>query len=63
MAVIKVLTQSDTRGLDATQRALAKAAETVHNSRSTDVSDRQAMVDNNRIVGNRVKAKIAFVLD
>lgn len=61
--VIEVLAQSNKGWEDAANTALQEAARTVRNIKSLYVDDFQAIVENNRVVEYRLRAKVSFVLE
>ena len=61
--VIEVLAQSNKGWEDATQQAVTKASETLHNIKSVYVKEMEAKVENNQLTQYRVTAKISFQLD
>jgi len=61
--VIEVLSDSKVSWEDAAQQAVAKAAKSVHNIRSIYIKDHSALVENGKITGYRINAKISFELD
>jgi flavin-binding protein dodecin len=63
LKVIEVLAESQTSWEDAAQTAVAQATKSVRNVRSIYIKDMEATVDNGRIIGYRINAKISFVLE
>jgi flavin-binding protein dodecin len=66
MAVVKVIeliAQSDKGWEDAAQVALAEASKTIRKIQSVYIQDFQALVENDKIVGYRVNAKISFLVE
>jgi dodecin len=63
LKVIEILAESETSWEDAAQKAIEKAAETVHGIKSIYIEHFEAKVENNRIATYRINAKISFVLD
>ena len=61
--VIEVLSESKVSWEDAAQQALAKASKTLHNIKSIYIKEHSARVENGKIVGYRINAKISFTLD
>ena len=61
--VIEVFAESPYSWEDATRRAIAEASHTVRGIRSIYVQDMQAIVEDDRVIGFRINAKIAFTLD
>jgi len=61
--VIEVLSESKESWEDATRQALQEAAKTLHNIRSIYIENMQAIVENNKITGYRINAKISFELE
>lgn len=61
--VIEVLAQSDKGWEDAANIALQEAGRTVRNIKSLYVDDFQVKVEDKRIIGYRLRAKISFVVD
>ena len=60
--VIEVIAESDKSWDDAVKNALAEAARTVDDIKEIWVSGMKAIVENNKVVGYRITAKITFVL-
>ncbi|HWC06314.1 MAG TPA: dodecin family protein [Gemmatimonadota bacterium] len=58
--VIEVLSQSPRSWEDATQKAVAEAAETVDDIKSAYVKEMMAIVDNNKVTQYRVNLKVTF---
>ena len=63
LKVIEVLAESDKSFEDAAQNAVTQAANSVRNVKSIYIKEMNATVDNGRISGYRVNAKITFLLD
>jgi len=66
MAVLKVLEligNSDKSWEDATEKAIAKASETVKNIKSAWVQDQKVSVENGRITEYRVILKVTFKIE
>lgn len=63
LKVIEVLSQSTKNWEDATQKAIDKAAESLHNIKSVYIKEMEAKVENNKIVEYRINGKITFELD
>lgn len=66
MAVLKVLEligNSDKSWEDATEKAIAKASETVNNIKSAWVQDQKVSVENGRITEYRVILKVTFKIE
>jgi flavin-binding protein dodecin len=61
--VIEVLSQSDKSWEDATQQAVTVASKSVRNIKSIYIENMQATVEDNKIVGYRVDAKISFLVE
>ena len=61
--VVEVLAQSNKGWEDAANTALQEASRTVRNIKSLYIDDFQAMVENNKIVEYRLRAKISFVIE
>ena len=61
--VIEVLSQSEKSWEDAAQQAVTVAAKSVRNIKSIYIENMQATVEDNKIVGYRVDAKISFLVD
>jgi len=61
--VIEVFAESPHSWEDATRRAVAEASQTIRSIRSIYIKDMQAVVEEDRVVGYRVNAKISFALD
>lgn len=59
--VIEVLAEGKTVE-DAVQSAVNEASETVKNIKGVYVKDVQALVENNKVTGYRINAKITFVV-
>lgn len=58
--VIEILAQSSESWDDAAQQAVTEASETVSGIKNVYIKEMQAVVENNRITGYRVNAKITF---
>jgi hypothetical protein len=58
--VIEVMSQSPKSWEDATQKAVAEAAETVEEIKSAYVKDMLAIVENNKVTQYRVNLKVTF---
>lgn len=66
MAVLKVLEligSSDKSWEDATEKAIAKASETVNNIKSAWVQDQKVSVENGKITEYRVILKVTFKIE
>lgn len=63
LKVIEVLAESPSSWEDAAAVAIAKATETVHNVKSIYIENFEAKVDNGKICGYRVNAKVSFAVD
>ncbi len=63
LKVIEVLAQSEKSWEDAAQAAINTASKSLHNIRSIYIKEKEAQVENNRIVNYRINAKITFELD
>lgn len=63
MKVIEVVAQSPHSWEDATRRAVAEASRTIRGIRSVDIQRMEAIVEDDQVVGFRIRAKIAFVLE
>lgn len=66
MAVLKVLEligNSDKSWEDATEKAIAKASETVKNIKSAWVQDQKVSVENGKITEYRVILKVTFKIE
>lgn len=61
--VIEVLSDSKVSWEDAAQQAVAKATKTLHNVKSIYIKDHSATVENGKITGYRITAKVSFGLD
>ncbi len=61
--VIEVLSDSKVSWQDAAQQAVAKATKTLHNVKSIYIEDHSATVENGKITGYRITAKVSFALD
>ncbi len=61
--VIEVLSQSEKSWEDAAQQAVTVAAKSVRNIKSIYIENMQATVEDNKIVGYRVDAKISFLVE
>ena len=61
--VIEVLSQSEKSWEDAAQKAVTVAAKSVRNIKSIYIENMQATVEDNKIVGYRVDAKISFLVE
>lgn len=65
MAVVKVIeliAESSESWEAATKVAVAEAAKTVRNIQNVYIENLKALVENNKIVGYRVNAKITFIV-
>lgn len=60
--VIEVLAQSEKSWEDAAAKAVARAAQTLHNIKSIYIQNFEAKVEGDKIVEYRVDAKISFLL-
>ena len=60
--VIEVMSQSPKSWEDATQIAVAEAAETVDEIKSAYVKEMLAVVDNNKVTQFRVNLKVTFAV-
>ena len=58
--VIEVMSQSPKSWEDATQMAVAEAAETVDDIKSAYVNEMLAIVENNKVTQYRVNLKVTF---
>jgi len=58
--VIELMAQSSEGWEDAARQAVAEASETVKGIKSVYIKDMQGVVENGKIVGYRVNAKITF---
>ena len=58
--VIEVMSQSPKSWEDATQKAVAEAAETVDDIKSAYVKEMLAIVENNKVTQYRVNLKVTF---
>lgn len=58
--VIEVMSQSPRSWEDATQKAVAEAAETVDDIKSAYVKEMLAVVENNKVTQYRVNLKVTF---
>jgi hypothetical protein len=66
MAVVKVielLAQSDKSWEDAAQQAIDAAAKSVRNIKAIYIENLQGVVEDQKIVGYRVDAKVSFVVE
>jgi len=63
LKVIEVLSESDKSWEDAAQKAVARAAKTLHGIKSIYIKNFEAKVDNNKIVKHRINASVTFLLD
>jgi flavin-binding protein dodecin len=66
MAVVKVielLAQSDKSWEDAAQQAVDAAAKSVRNIKAIYIENLQGVVEDQKIVGYRVDAKVSFVVE
>ena len=61
--VIEVLSQSEKSWEDAAQQAVTVAAKSVRNIKAIYIENMQATVENDKIVGYRVDAKISFLVE
>jgi len=61
--VVEVLAESDKSWEEASNIAIAKAAETVRNIRSIYIKELEASVANGRIAKFRINAKVTFELE
>jgi len=60
--VIEVIAQSEKSWDDAVQQALVEVSKTVDDIKEIWVSGMKAVVENNRITGYRLTAKVSFVV-
>ncbi|MGH9340433.1 MAG: dodecin family protein [Acidobacteriota bacterium] len=60
--VIEVLAQSEKSWEDAAQEAVNEASKTIGGIKQVYIKEMQAIVDDNRIIGYRLNAKISFVV-
>jgi hypothetical protein len=63
MKVIEILAKSDKSWEDAVQKAVDEASKSVKNIKSVYVQEMSSEVDNNKVVGFRVNAKITFEVE
>lgn len=63
LKVIEVLSQSNKSWEDAAQEAINTASKSLHNIKSIYIKEKEAQVENNKIVNYRINAKITFELD
>ena len=63
LKVIEVLAESKTGWEDAAQNAVNQASETLQGVKSIYIKDLEATVDNGKVTGYRINAKISFVLE
>ena len=61
--VIELLSESKVSWEDAAQQALTKASKTMRNVKSIYIKDQSASVENGKIAGYRITAKISFELE
>jgi flavin-binding protein dodecin len=61
--VVEITGESPVGFEDAIARAIAKAAETVHEIRSAWIEGQQVKVEEGKVVAYRVDLKVTFVLD
>lgn len=61
--VIELIAESPSSWEEAVSTAVSKASSTVHGIKSVYIKDFEAKVDNDKVVGYRVIAKVSFVLD
>lgn len=60
LKVLELMASSDKSWEDATQKAVAKASETVKNIKSAWVQDQSVVVKDNQITEFRVALKVSF---
>jgi flavin-binding protein dodecin len=63
LKVIEILAKSDKSWEDAAQMAVTEASKSVKNIKSVYIKEMSAEVDNNKVVGYRVNAKITFEVE
>jgi dodecin len=63
LKVIEVLSSSETSWEDATQKAVAKAAQSLKNIRSVYVQEHSAQVKDNKVTEFRVNLKLTFEIE
>jgi flavin-binding protein dodecin len=63
LKVIEVLSESDKNWEDAAQKAVTRAAKTLHGIKSIYIKNFEAKVENNKIVQYRINAQVTFLLD
>lgn len=63
MKVIELMAQSDKSWEDAAQKAVEAAAESVRGIRSVYIQDLLAVVEDGKIKGYRVNAKVTFEVE
>jgi dodecin len=61
--VIEVMSNSTKSWEDAAQKAVAEASKTLHNIRSINIKNQNAVVENGKIKEYRVTGKVSFELD
>ena len=61
--VIEVLAESSKSWEDAAQCAVTEAAKTIDNINQIYIESFQAVVNDNRILGYRVNAKVSFLVE
>ena len=63
LKVIEVLAESNQSWEDAAKQAIANAAKTVRNIKSSWIENFEATVDGDKITRYRINAKISFTLE
>jgi len=63
LKVVELLSNSDKSWEDAANKAVKKAAKSLHGISSINIQNMSARVENDKIVEYRINAKISFELD
>jgi dodecin len=63
LKVIEVLSESPNTWEEATQNVLTEASKTLRNIRSIYIKEFAAAVENDKIIGYRVTAKVTFEME
>jgi len=63
LKVIEILAHSKESWEDAAQKAVDEASKSVKNIKSVWIQDQSCEVENNKITGYRVNAKITFLVE
>ena len=63
LKVIEVLAESDKSWEDAAAKAIERASESLHGSKSININNLEDQVENNKIVQYRINGQLSFMLD